>query len=507
MSKRSKKRRKPRKPNKRKQTAKAQSSGNKPANSLSQGAEEVSLSTPEHDQHPLEIGEEETSALRPAKEPESAASLAEIDEDLELDTEGIDLSDPRDTLAEDFEVAPRAAEAERVSQLEDEKASRIDLEKLAPGIEIPESEDEEPGGLVDFLETPTQLKARRMQFLPEDAIEEPRYLPDDLRAEQGVENTSVEHSEAWGKSHVDTPSFNKFDEAEAIKEEIRAVPVVGKTIITNQLRVRRRFWKWVGIVGAVGAFAWGINAVNKGVERSERSGSVEVPKESLGLYKPAAIHSIDELLNRYFSAKTITERLPYIRKARHVRPIMEAYELEYGPEVYDGFTRDTVKAPAPYLDTAFFTVDVVLEPTFEKRRLVIERRDDQTYLLDWENLVGYQKMSWDAFKEARPTEPQEFYTVVLPSDYYNFRFNNPREWMSWRLRHPAKTDLDLHGYTRVDSEMTDQFLRETSTRLNAPDTGTAVTLRLAYPEGANELEKSQVEIVEIVKRGWITNYD
>ncbi|MDB4491724.1 hypothetical protein N9260_01755 [bacterium] len=511
MSKR-KKRRKPNKAQSKNPSQKGQVAEKKSPTSPSLAAEETPSPIPSatsSNQNEGTTEAEEALVLRQALAPEPAPApvLDDFDEDLELDTEGMDLSDPRDTRGQDFNVVPRATEAEQASQREDEKAARIDLAELAPGIEIPETQEEETGGLVDFLETPTQPKARRVQFLPEDHIEEPRYLPDDLLVEEGAKNTSEKHSEVWGKVHADTPSFNKFDETEAIKEELRAVPMLGKTIISEQLRVRRRAWKWVGLFGIAGAFVWGICAVDKGVKHSEKAGSAEVSKPSLGLYEPAAVHSIDELLDRYFSAKTVTERLPYIRATMQVRPIMEAYELENGPEIYSGFTRDTVKAPAPYLDTAFFTVDVTLEPTYEKRRLVIERRDDNTYLLDWENLVGYQHMIWDAFTKARPTEPQAFSAVVLPSDYYNFHFSDPREWMGWRIRHPAKPDLDLYGYTRVDSNMTDQFLRETSTRLNAPDTGTAVTLRLAYPEGASDLQASQVEIVEVIKRGWISTYE
>ncbi len=514
MSKRSKKRRKPKKAKRKNHSAKVPVAKSAPPKAPSLAAKDVPSPTtptvkPDQDKHSTKPEEEPILKPAQASKPVSrrASALVKIDEDTELNIEGIGLLDPRETRMEYFGMVPRATGAARASEQEDEKVARIDLEKLAPGIEIPEPQDEAPSGLVDFLETPSPPRVRRVQFLPEDHIEEPRYFPDELLAEEGAENTSLEHSKVWGKSQVDTPSFKEFDESEAIKEGLRSVPIVGKTIISEQLRVRRRAWKWIGIVAVTGAFAWGISTVKKGVKHSETSGSTEVPSNALGLYEPAAIHSIDELLTRYFSAKTITERLSYVRAAMHVQPIMEAYELENGPQIYTGFTRDTVKAPAPYMDTAYFTVDVTLDPTLEKRRLVIERSDENTYLLDWENLVGYQKMSWDVFTETRPTEPQVFHAVVLPSDYHNNGFSNPREWMSWRLRHPANPDLDLYGYTRVDSEMTSQFLRETSIRLNAPDTGTAVTLRLAYPEGASEIGKSQVEILEIVKRGWITTYE
>lgn len=447
--------------------------------------------------------------------PSETAPPSPVSDVLDLELGGDEDSELRstsDARLSDFDVTPRVARLDRETP-----PTPFETDKVLPAAKEEDEEneeeedDEEAGGMVDFLsEVPTPKKTKPQQrgrhdFLPEDRLSKPQYMPEALPTDDLEPSASLEQTDVWGKQQVDTPSFTKFDENAAIKEDIRSLPVLGKTILSPGLVFRGRLWRLTFLGAGVIAFGLGLFTIRTWIRDYRESGVQPIPEEELGLYEPALITDVDALLERYFSTTSLEERLPLVRAARHVRPLMEAYEAVHG-HPYTGYRRQgNVVAPAPIMGDAYFQVDAILEPMLDHRRLIVQRRDDGGYLLDWEILVGYQEQSWEHFIAEGSTEPKTFRAVLLPSDYYNFHFHKASQWASWRIKHPVYPELLLYGYTPRKGSLTARFTRDMVMPTNGREIGTAATLKVAFPEG-DDRSNNQVEIVELVREGWITPY-
>ncbi len=69
--------------------------------------------------------------------------------------------------------------------------------------------------------------------------------------------------------------------------------------------------------------------------------------------------------------------------------------------------------------------------------------------IDWEAAVGYNEMSWNAFKASRPTKPVTMRAVAILDDYYIFAFRNA-ERTHYSIRFPLE---GVNGYVRKDSRL------------------------------------------------------
>ena len=69
--------------------------------------------------------------------------------------------------------------------------------------------------------------------------------------------------------------------------------------------------------------------------------------------------------------------------------------------------------------------------------------------IDWEAVIGYNEMSWNAFKASRPTKPVTMRVEAVLSDYYNYAFASAE-----RSHYSIRFGLEgVSGYVRKDSRL------------------------------------------------------
>lgn len=140
---------------------------------------------------------------------------------------------------------------------------------------------------------------------------------------------------------------------------------------------------------------------------------------------------------------------------------------------------------------------------FSKRPIAFEIAQDRL-LFDWESWVGHSEVAWESMGKKGKDEPSPFLTRVVLSrtTYFNYHFTDDRKWVSYHLQSPDG-EYSLYGYVQAGSRRHTELEgllngRRQGKRLKK----TAVTLRVAFPEGAR---RKQVEIKQIVTSGWVVS--
>jgi hypothetical protein len=213
-----------------------------------------------------------------------------------------------------------------------------------------------------------------------------------------------------------------------------------------------------------------------------------------------------DVLTEYLKARTIEEKLRWVRLPERVKPLMEEwYRNNPDPPLTVSEITDREKIRAGNEETGIlYLVQLYLEvnepdpltpgQTRKSRRWFnieeIGSGQKRTYLVDWETSVGYQPMSWEQFRTRRPLQPVAFRVhMSLGGDYYNHEFTDEQRWQYARLSipHPLEGMVFLfHGYIEAQS----QAWRD----LQHCDG--SLILRLRYPQDSISADQVIVEGLE-----------
>jgi hypothetical protein len=205
-----------------------------------------------------------------------------------------------------------------------------------------------------------------------------------------------------------------------------------------------------------------------------------------------------EILSGFLNAKTIDERLQYVRDQKRVKPLMEKWYAENPEEASREWPDAEIILRKKIIDRERYFVILAVEfVEIGKRVLAIEQNKETGEMrIDWETTVGYQPMPLEEFKSQRPTKPVKFWVKVKPSDFYNHNFSDPLKYQAVELSYPGRGDFKLVGYFDRQKEWA-KILQEKLEAGNAP----SLIVELAYPEGEIK-DGSQVEINSIVADTW-----
>ena len=121
------------------------------------------------------------------------------------------------------------------------------------------------------------------------------------------------------------------------------------------------------------------------------------------------------------------------------------------------------------------------------------------FLVDWESFVGYSDLSWTDLRRTRPRQPVTLRAVLKPSDYFNLDFPSSETHLCYQIS-DWNSDHVLYGYVPVDSDI---LLQIRKILLNEP--AIHAVLRVRYPE--NSTNDRQLEITEVLEKGWIFRED
>mgnify|MGYP003678496784 CR=1 FL=1 len=207
---------------------------------------------------------------------------------------------------------------------------------------------------------------------------------------------------------------------------------------------------------------------------------------------------IEETVKIFLNTETVTERLKYVRDGERVLPLMKKYyggeEIE--PEGFNDFDKSELSYRGDMV-TSMVEIDDYSSVPIAVMRIVTKviGEDEVSYKIDWESWVGFCEMSLEEMKIQRPNTPVLVRVIASGDRYYNFDFADDEKWDSCKLLF-RDSDETISGYVKVGSKASKQLADLRRTDDNMP-----FTLKVVYP--ANGRSKSQVEIVEVVEKGWI----
>ena len=207
---------------------------------------------------------------------------------------------------------------------------------------------------------------------------------------------------------------------------------------------------------------------------------------------------IEEVVTGFLNSETVSARLEFVRDSARVRPLMLSYYQgeEIDAEGIEMLVKERSLFEGEFVNTLVQTADFIMKPIAIER---IEKGGEVGYQIDWESWVGFCDLSPEDMRSKKPTDPKIIRAIVSPSNYYNYGFSNDREWACFQLEVKDKASVFL-GYvkrgTAVELGLTDLRKRGGS--------GSFI-LKVAYPPNARSAD--QVEILEIVSRGWLLKSD
>lgn len=202
-----------------------------------------------------------------------------------------------------------------------------------------------------------------------------------------------------------------------------------------------------------------------------------------------------DLMQRYLQARSWREKLPLVRDAARLEPMMRNF---YEEQKHADPVVDRLEGVQQFLfhGVEMLKLDYAARSVSGKLEAALLRDPAGALKLDWESYVGYSDMAWSACRKARPTEPKVFRAFASVGDYWNYEFQDESRYLSVRLVSPDELET-LHGFCERDSGVG----RELSSVLSRSAQQQAVTVRIAFPEKAESDEC--VRILGLVAERWL----
>jgi hypothetical protein len=215
-------------------------------------------------------------------------------------------------------------------------------------------------------------------------------------------------------------------------------------------------------------------------------GAVPVPAWNQQAFLAAA----EPLASRFLAVRTVDELLPLVREPERAEARIRSHYaggVVEMPGLAEFNTQRQVERNGSLLTVGVRTGD------FEDREMTFVE-DAGGLRIDWESWVGWSEMTWEAFLDAKPTEPQMFRVILSAIDYYNFGFSDEGKWQSFRLESLDSAHA-VYGYAERGSVL-EARLRPPADRKKVP-----LVLALKFPEDAKS--GSQVLIDKFIAEGWV----
>lgn len=161
------------------------------------------------------------------------------------------------------------------------------------------------------------------------------------------------------------------------------------------------------------------------------------------------IQSIERTVRAYYSAKTIEEKIRFVRFAEQMRPHMEIH-----------YSRDPLKAEACERITNFKPMMLgsrpcwkvlVLKQGREAEIIMLEQISDTEVLVDWDSQVDYQEVPWAEYCSKCSDQEVCYRLAVEESNRYIAEFINESQWACYALSKPGQEGA-LYGYVKRNSQ-------------------------------------------------------
>lgn len=261
-------------------------------------------------------------------------------------------------------------------------------------------------------------------------------------------------------------------------------------------------WGWFALIALVliTALVWSLTRVQEGEVQvqqvQEKAETALMDDATANEEATALINQIESTTEAFFAATDIDTLARLVRHPERVRPLMEDY---YAERSIGGNLLKQSKTLQPLTldDRANFWLQSVQLADGVTRNLVIENSDTGESRIDWETLVCYQPLSWDAFATRRPAGISlDFRVYVERDNFFSHEFANQDMWACYRLT-AWDSDETLFGYVRTNDDLVgsiDEYLHRNEGR------SSSMILRLSIPAG---LKSRGVMIERLLSPRWL----
>ncbi len=251
---------------------------------------------------------------------------------------------------------------------------------------------------------------------------------------------------------------------------------------------------------------------------SIRSGDVEgepMLNETAEVREPADLMSqAIESFRAFSQAKTVDEKLRWVRSPEEVKPMMLTYYQQ--PHLPKEAIVEVIRsAPIDMGDVPFVALQGKTERG-DTTLAMLEVTADGRMLLDWKAFVGVGEMAWSAFLQWQPNVPQIMRVVIEPDNYFNFRYSDMERYLCYRIY--DKNDSNAcYAYVDRRSEagqalaatfasvrMADRIRSQpefSSTHEDLKPGARRMTLRLSFD--SEDRGEDQVRICDFVSDDWV----
>lgn len=146
---------------------------------------------------------------------------------------------------------------------------------------------------------------------------------------------------------------------------------------------------------------------------------------------PAELHAL-KVLEKFFEAADVEEKLATVRDPERIRPMMEDYHTKRG-HPFPTMGRVSPGKPVNFGQRQCVLFEV--EPFSGPRFPVAVEWDGFRYAVDWESLTAYGTMDWSQFCADKPRDAQlmRVYLATLPDSMRPP--GAPAAWQPFRVEH------------------------------------------------------------------------
>ncbi len=203
-----------------------------------------------------------------------------------------------------------------------------------------------------------------------------------------------------------------------------------------------------------------------------------------------------QAVRNFAAAGTPRDLLPFVRDPDRVGPHIGKFYNSENPLVPLSLAAQP-DLPELEVHNNFVVFDLSLSD-FSKRPIALEQTPDG-FLVDWESFTGYSELPWRELRRTRPRTPILVRAIMRRSDYFNQDFPAAGTHVCYQINN-FHADQVLYAYVPVDSPL---LTRVREVLGGAPSVHAVIRVR--YPE--NSTNDRQVEITEVVAKGWVFRED
>jgi hypothetical protein len=207
-----------------------------------------------------------------------------------------------------------------------------------------------------------------------------------------------------------------------------------------------------------------------------------------------------EVVKRFLASATLDERAAFVRHPETTRPRMEAWYSDSHPLTPLSVLSFDDRTSEQTINGVTFLVLIMETDDRYQRAVALEKRPDGSYLVDWESFVFWSETRWPEFLSKEPAATHEFRVRVSLDTYFNFAYNDPKQWFCYKLIDPEDW-AHCWGYCPIDSDAGVKLNRMIRRQRQHGEDVIKVILKLRFEESGKG--RNQVLIEDVVEDGWI----